>query len=749
MARISVDYDLMYVLARQIWHLRDELNVSSQTDRNFAAGDIGPRRDTAEELTNFYDAWQKSFREAWQVMTDLGNLLDEIGKAFYDSDASTAVNAAAMAASYQRQNIKAENDAYKQRQDAMYKRAEAANLERRHKPGQLYLERQQQELEKKRAALQKEQDAQGKRQADLNKQQEELQKQQEPLRQRQDELARRQQELWQRQKAEREEQEAAFAAKQDALNKESEALQKDQEPLRQRQDELQRRQQELRKEESDQRHAQEALYLAQQAALQQQQDTYDAKSNALTAKQEALWKERDALLRKKGVTQGELDAWQKRQDALWAEQDALWKREGEPLQKKWDDLEKLQADQEKALEPLQTRQEALNKELAALAKEQEPFGERAEELQRKQQDLWKEQDAERKTLEGEQQKDQSDLNREQDALRKEQDAFTPEWDKLDKEQQDLWKDQAATEEAQKQLDKDEEPLRQRAEEMQKDYAAEQEELAKKPAWTPESGKPNPLHMNRELGGDGPSETPPPPVPTTYERDDENGHTKVEYKLDADGQIEVDKNGNPVETTTTITNKNGLTYTETYRSLPREGDSVTTTQRSDGTVTKVYMDANPEEYGPGESMRYVTDDKGAALQTWRKTPDGEWTLTWDRDSDPAGEENAANGVGRPPAYLTVEKPLVDGAGRPADDSFSPPMAIELPDGNTRTDYMRLDGSELRVVTTDTTRYVADANNEIQEVWYKNRNGTWYLKESSTQHTRYGDEPPLGTLGENWR
>ena len=152
MARISVDYDLMYVLARQIWHLRDELDVSSHTQHDFAAGDIGPRRDTAEELTNFYGAWQKSFREAWQVMTDLGNLLDEIGKAFYDQDAGTAVNAAAMAASYQRQNVKADNDAYKQRQDAMYKRAEAANLERRYKPGRAFLERQQQALEKRRAA---------------------------------------------------------------------------------------------------------------------------------------------------------------------------------------------------------------------------------------------------------------------------------------------------------------------------------------------------------------------------------------------------------------------------------------------------------------------------------------------------------------------------------------------------------------------------------------------------------------------
>lgn len=606
MTRISIDYDLMYTLARHIWHLRDEMDIPAGVKHSFEAGDIGPRQETAEELANFSTAWQKAFTEGWQVMTDLGNLLDEIGKAFYDSDAQTAAGAASMAAAYQRQNIKAANDAYKQRQDAMYKRAEAANVERRHRPGQLYLERWQQALEKKRAALQKEQDAQAKRQEDLTKQQEELQKRQEPLRQRQDELTQRQQELWRRQKAERAELEADFTAKQDALDKER----------------------------------------------------------------------------------------------------------------------------------------------AALTTGREPSREQLDELRRKQQDLWEEQDAAQKALEGKQAKEQNDLNLERDSLRKEQDAFTPEWDELDKKQHDLWKDQAATEEAQKQLDKDEEPLRQQAEDMQKAYAKEQEEVAKKPAWTPESGEPNPLHMNRELGPDGPAETPPPAVPTTYERDDDNGHTKIEYKLNADGEIEVDKNGNPVETTTTITNKNGLSYTETYRSLPREGDSVTTTHRSDGTVTKVYVDAHPED-GSGEAMRYVTDGSGVPLQTWRKTPDGEWTLGWDKNSDPAGEENVPHGAGRPPAYLTVEKPLVDGAGRPADDSFSPPMDIKLPNGNVRTDYMREDGSELRVVTTDTTRYVADANNEIQEVWYKNRSGTWYLKESSTQHTRYGDEPPLGTLGENWQ
>ena len=36
-----------------------------------------------------------------------------------------------------------------------------------------------------------------------------------------------------------------------------------------------------------------------------------------------------------------------------------------------------------------------------------------------------------------------------------------------------------------------------------------------------------------------------------------------------------------------------------------------------------------------------------------------------------------------------------------------------------------------------------------IWQRREDGTWYLKESVTQHERYGDEPPLGTLGENWR
>ncbi|WP_217205968.1 hypothetical protein [Streptomyces sp. AC550_RSS872] len=599
--RVSVDYDLMYALARQIWHLRDEMDVPAALKHSFDAGDIGPRPDTAEVLKNFTIAWQKAFGEGWQAMTDLGNLLDELGKAFYDHDAGMAANAATMAAAYERNNAKAENEAYKQRWDAAHKRADAENLAWRHQLKQRPLERQRQELERRRAALEKERDAQATRQEGLNKRQEELQKRQEPLRQRQEELTERQQELWRRQKAERAALEADFTAKQNALDKE------------------------------------------------------------------------------------------------------------------WD----------------------------ALAKEQNPSRERVAELQRKQQDLWDEQNAAQQALEGKQEKEQNGLNRDKDALSREYDAFNPAWDQLDKEQQALWKDQAATEEAQKQLDKDEELRQQRAKDVydgvEKRYAEQREEREKHLGWTFTDDGSDPL-------------TPPPPEPTTYEQDDANGHTKIEYKRNADGEIEVDKHGNPVETTTTITNKNGLTYTETHRSLSGEGDSVTTTQRSDGSVTKVYEDANDEFYGKGFMKRYVLDGDGHTLQIWTKAPDGDWTLQVEAKPDPDSKEDPPPMVyleERPPAYLTVDKPMVDATGKPADGAFSPGNTTNLPDNATRTDYTNPDGSGLHVITTDQMRYVADDNNEIQEIWQKNRYGDWYLKDSITQHERYGDEPPLGMIGENWR
>ncbi|WP_328836721.1 hypothetical protein [Streptomyces europaeiscabiei] len=557
MGRISIDYDLMYELGRDIWALRDRLLDTSRAKPDFASSDIGPREQTWGALIYFHGAWKKSFEDGWQVMTDLGNLLDEMGKAFYDQDAQGAVSARQQEAAMVRQDIKQDNAAYQQKRDTRIKQAKAEDLRMRHAARQAIVDKQQAELDKKRAVVEKEQQA------------------------------------------------------------------------------------------------------------------------------------------------------------------------------------------------LQQRQEALNKKYEALREKQEPLQKRQEELLREQQELWKEQNSERKSAEGDLTEKQEALNRKQDALRADQDALQPEWDDLQRQQEDLWKDQAENEKAQDRIDEEEEPLRKRSEELQEDYAGELEELAKTPSSELEKDT-GWLRGHREWGDD--PDTPPPPVPNSLVRESPDGRTEVSYKLDENGEIALDKNGQPLETTTTITNKNGLTYSETYRSLPRDGDSVTTTTASDGSVTKIYVDSDPEDHRtPGTSVRYVTDGKGAALEMWQKQPDGEWERSWSRHASPTGEgeQEAANGVGRPPAYLTVEKPLVDGGGHPADDSFSPPMVIELEDGRTRTDYMRQDGSELRVVTTDTTRYVADESNEIQEVWYKNRNGAWYLKDSITQLTRYGDEPPLGTLGEGWR
>ncbi|KUO17526.1 hypothetical protein [Streptomyces dysideae] len=52
MVRVSCDCNLKTVPARRTWHLRDELDITSQPDRPSAAGDISPRRETAEVLTD-------------------------------------------------------------------------------------------------------------------------------------------------------------------------------------------------------------------------------------------------------------------------------------------------------------------------------------------------------------------------------------------------------------------------------------------------------------------------------------------------------------------------------------------------------------------------------------------------------------------------------------------------------------------------------------------------------------------------
>ncbi|MPY57919.1 coiled-coil domain-containing protein [Streptomyces spongiae] len=742
--RLSIDYDLMYELARHVWHLRDEMDIESQSKRTFARSDIGNRKQTTEALTDFYGDWRKSFQQAWQVFTDLGNLLDEIGKNFYDADAGTASSAAQQAASLHRAQAESDRKAYEQRMDAKRKKVQADDIRMRYAAQETRLKQQEAELAKKRAALEKKQEALEKRQQELDEKNKALEKEQEPLRKRQEELQERQQALWRTQLEERTRQDAAQKAEQDALDAKFKALDEEQEPLRQRQEELQEKQQALWREEADLRKKQEAAFLAQQAVLQREQDSYDAKQSALQKKQQALWAERNALLRKNGVTQGELDAWQKKQDALTAEQDALWKQEGEPLQKKWDALEESQREQAKAFEPLERRQRELDSEQQAILKDQEPLEKRQAELLGEQKALWKEHDAERKKLAEGQEKEQELLNSERDDLSRDQDGFQPRREDLQKQQEDLWKEQPALDQERENLDKADEDLRKRSDELKQSKADDLEEMQKEKPWTPDSGRPDPLYQRR--GQDRNPEAPPPDAPKSFRQTTENGTTEVTYKLDQNGEVELDKDGNPIETTTTVTNsKNGMVYSETYRKLPGDGDSVTTTRTADGTVTKVYMDADSEGGAPGESMRYVTDEKGRPLQMWSKMPDGEWGLVWQWEDTPSGQEDVANGVGRPPAYLTVEKPLVDGGGSPADAPSSPRTTTELPGGNTRTDYTLPDGSVLKVVTTETTRYVADGNNEIQEIWYKNRNGTWYLKESITQHTRYGDEPPLGRLG----
>lgn len=753
MAGMSIDYDLMYELARQVWHLRDEMDINSKSERTFAHSDIGPRNQTADALTDFYGDWRKSFGQAWDVLTDLGNLLDDIGKAFYDADAGIASSAAQQAASFHRAQAKNDIHAYEQRMDAKRKRVQADAVRRRYLFQEIRLEKQRDELEKRRAALEKKQEGLDSRQQQLNEKKAALEKEQEPLLKRQEELQEKQQALWRAQLAERDRQEAAFKTEQDAQDAKFKALEREQAPLQKRQEELEEKQRALWSEESDLRQKQDAAFAAQQASLQREQDGYDAKQNALEKRQQGLWEERNALLRKKGATQAEWDAWQKKQDDLTAQQDTLWKLEGEPLQQKWDDLQKEQQEQEKAFEPLRKRQQDLDREQQALIKDQEPLVQRQEKLIEEQRVLGNEQDAERKKLADEQQRQQDDLDAQRDGLSREQSRLQPQWGDLEKQQEELQKERDAGDDVQKQLDKDQEAQDQQEGELQQRKADDLEEVQNKKPWTPESGEPDPLYVRRDM--DENPETAPAPVPKALRQETKEGTTEVTYKLDQNGEIEVDKDGNPIETTTTITDKRtGMVYSETFRHLPGDGDSLTTTRSADGSVTKVYVDSNAPNHPPGYTQRWVTDDKGNTLQIWGKDPDGEWQLKMDRDTyfdreTGTGREDDQQFLDKPPAYLTVDKPLVNGGGNPDGDS-SPGTTTTLPDGNTRTDYTRPDGSALKVVETPTNRYVADGStNEIQEIWAKKPDGTWYLSDSVTQHERYGDEPPLGTLGINWQ
>ncbi|GCB43613.1 hypothetical protein SNL152K_898 [Streptomyces sp. NL15-2K] len=731
---MTVDYDLMYALARRVWHLRDELERKEKEKRDFPRSDIGPRQQTADSLSDFYNGWRKSFHDAWQVLTDLGNLLDHIGKTLYDADASVAGSTAQQVATLQRQQAEADVKAYEQRMDAKRKKVQADDLRMRYAGQERRLRQERAELAKKRAALEKRQEELQLRQMELARRNDVLDKEQAPLDKRQEELQKKQQALWREQLDRRNSQEAALKAEQDALDAKYQALSKEQEPLLKRQDELQKKQQALWREELDLRHKREAAFLAQQAVLQREQDSYDAKQKSLEKKQEALWAERNALLRKKNVTQAELDAWQKKQDALTAEQDTLWKQQGEPLQKKWEDLQKRQQEEQKAFEPLTRRQQDLDNEQEALIKDQEPLAKRQDELLGEQKALWKEHRAERERLAGEQGKQQDALDSEHEALNRDQDRFQPWSQALQKEQEALWKDQGANDEALKQLGKDDEALGQREEEFQKNRAEAFEELEKQAPWKPESGKPDPLYIRR--GQDPHPEAEPPPVPKEFERVTDHGTIKVSYRLDDKGEIKLDKSGQPVETTTTITNNNGLRYEETTTKLLGDGDYRTVTRGSDGSVTKVVMDAdahvitNPEG---GSPIRYVANEDDQILQIWKQRPGGgEWELQVSTD-DPQN-----TWLGRLPTHLRVDTPVVDETGRPNDGkTYTETTRTFQPDESgkqtTVSAYKASDGSVTKVITSvhdhSQTRYVTDANGNVLEFWsrgvYGREDGTTYV------------------------
>lgn len=485
-------------------------------------------------------------------------------------------------------------------------------------------------------------------------------------------------------------------------------------------------------------------------ALEEEQKAYDGKQDVLQEKQEALWKERRALLDKDGVTQAELDAWQRRQDALDKERDALWESEGKGLAGRWEALEQEQRDQEKAFAPLRERQRELDDERDALSRAQEPLSERQDALQARQKDLWALEKSTQKEVEGAVKVKQDDLDSDRADLQTRLDPLDQESNDLQARQKELWDDQSETDKEQTALTEEEKPVQQRQQDLQDSFGEEYDKLRD---WDPDKD----ADVGRLRGMRGQLDDLPPEafVPKGYTIEDANNTTTVSYQLDENGEIKVDKNGDPVETTTTVTNKNtGLSYSETYHALAKDGDSVTTIRSSDGSVTKIYMDSSPEDAPDGWMRRYVTDETGRdTLQIWTKRPDGDWELTMDKETylnSEAGKEDDQQRLDRPPAYLTVENPLVDAGGRPTG-STAPPTTTTVQEGVTRTVYTGADGSVTKVVTNENAgiRFVADASNEVQEIWQRAEDGTWYLRESLTQHERISAEPPLGTLGENWR
>ncbi|WP_216589463.1 hypothetical protein [Streptomyces brasiliscabiei] len=750
MVRVSYDYDLMTVLARHLWHLRDELDTASKTDKTFAAGDIGPRRETAEALEDFYGAWKKSFGEGWQAMTDLGNLLDRAGKAFYDQDASHAAGAAQQVTGQVRDEAARQNETRKQALNGKLRAQEAARLEARYKTQQARLKKEQDALVEKRNRIDAQTAAQQKRQEELNKEQEELAERRAPLLKEQDELQARQRRLWQEEKELLKEREERLKVERDELQKEYEALRKEQEPLLRQQEDLQRRQQELWADEKALREEQDAALEQKATDLEREQKAYDEKQDALQARQDALWEERTSLLSGGNASRSDLDDWQRRQDALDRERDDLWESEGKGLSARWDALEQEQRDQEKAFEPFRARQKELDDERDALSRAQEPLSERQEGLQARQKELWALERSTQREVEDALRTERDDLEADRADLQTRLDPLDRESDDLQDRQKELWDDQSATDKEQAVLSEEEKPVQQRQQDLQDTFGDEYDKLRD---WDPDKD----ADVGRLRGMRGQLDDLPPEafVPKGYTIDDGNSTTTVSYQLDENGEIKVDEHGDPVETTTTVTNKNtGLTYSETYHPLSRDGDSVTTIRSSDGSATKVYMDADPEGAPDGWMKRYVTDETGRdTLQIWTKRPGEDWSLTMDKqeylDSE-AGKEDAQQFLDRPPAYLTVEKPLVDSGGRPAD-ATTPGTTTTVQEGVTRTDYTGADGSVTKVVTNENTgqRFVADASNEIQEIWQRAEDGSWYLRESVTQHERSSAEPPLGSLGENWR
>ncbi|QFR00784.1 hypothetical protein F9278_36530 [Streptomyces phaeolivaceus] len=750
MVRVSYDYDLMTVLARHLWHLRDELDVASKTDKTFAAGDIGPRRETAEALEDFYGAWKKSFGEGWQAMTDLGNLLDKAGKAFYDQDASHAAGAAQQVTAQVRDEAHRQNEIRKQALNGKLRAQEARNLEARYQTQQARLKKEQDALVEKRNRIDERTAAQQKRQEELNKEQEELARRREPLIAEQDALQARQRQLWQEEKDLLAEREAKLQAERDELQRDYEALRKEQEPLIARQEELQRGQQQLWADEKALRAEQDAALEKKATALEQEQKAYDGKQDALQARQDALWEERETLLSGGRATQEDLDDWQRRQDALDKERDDLWESEGKGLSARWDALEQEQRDQDKAFDPLRARQKELDDERDALSRAQEPLSERQDGLQARQKELWALEKSTQKEVEDALKAERDDLEADRTDLQTRLDPLDRESDDLQSRQQELWDDQSATDKEQTALTEEEKPVQQRQQDLQDTFGEEYDKLRD---WDPDKD----ADVGRLRGLRGQLDDLPDEafVPKGYTIDDGNSTTTVSYQLDGNGEIKVDEHGDPVETTTTVTNKNtGLTYSETYHPLSRDGDSVTTIRSSDGSVTKVYMDSDPEGSPDGWMKRYVTDETGRdTLQIWTKRPDGDWELTMDKETyldSQAGSEDDQRFLDRPPAYLTVENPLVDTTGRPSG-STAPGTTTTVQDGVTRTDYTGSDGSLTKVVTNENTgtRFVADGNNEIQEIWQRAEDGSWYLRDSITRHERSSAEPPLGTLGENWR